>query len=337
MKRIILYASALIVVGLFLATFAVSCSIGPVTPDTWSGPTLPEFMPSNFPLSTESFLAAPTEKVIPTLMPSFTPEGPERFNYLVLGGDMGPGRPKDVSGGTGDKTDVMLLVSVLLTEPAEITIVQFPRNLYSPAYIPDRLLFEVYWQDGFEGMRDYFADVFGIELDGIAYVDMPHFVKYVDVIGGVEVPFGGAPGGPGDAVCEGGKWSSTGRNTCVFDGASLLAWLRDNDNNWEHGVYDVGMRQHRALVAILDKVYQQFGNRDWKGVFALFDGVETDLGVVAFLDAASVGYRALQHGTIISYDRLAYPTIQRGNVPIEPWRAEIAHFDLREWMAQVLP
>jgi hypothetical protein len=80
MKRIILYASAPVVLGLFLAALTASCSNGPVTVDTWSGPTLPEFQPSNFPLSTESFLAAPTEKVIPTLMPSFTPEGPERFN-----------------------------------------------------------------------------------------------------------------------------------------------------------------------------------------------------------------------------------------------------------------
>lgn len=327
MKRIILYASALIVVGLFLATFAVSCSIGPVTPDTWSGPTLPEFMPSNFPLSTESFLAAPTEKVIPTLMPSFTPESPERWNYLVLGGDAGPGRPKPVAGGAGNKTDVILLVSVVLTEPAQVTIVEFPRNFYSPLYIPDRLLFEVYWQDGFEGMRTYFGDVFGVELDGIAYVDMAHFVEYVNVIGGVET----------SREAEGCEPGMEFGASCHFDGAQLLTWLRDNDNNWEHGVYDAGMRQHRALVAILDKVYAKFADKDLMAVFALFDGVETDLGIMQFVDAAFVGMQAIQHGMTIDFDRLAYPTIQRGNVPIEPWRAEIAHFDLREWMAQVLP
>jgi hypothetical protein len=156
---------------------------------------------------------------------------------------------------------------------------------------------------------------------------MPHFVEYVNVIGGVET----------SREAEGCEPGMEFGASCHFDGAQLLTWLRDNDNNWEHGVYDAGMRQHRALVAILDKVYAKFADKDLMAVFALFDGVETDLGIMQFVDAAFVGMQAIQHGMTIDFDRLAYPTIQRGNVPIEPWRAEIAHFDLREWMAQVLP
>jgi anionic cell wall polymer biosynthesis LytR-Cps2A-Psr (LCP) family protein len=329
MKRIILYASAPVVLGLFLAALTASCSNGPVTVDTWSGPTLPEFMPSNFPLSTEAFLAAPTERTIPTLMPSFTPEGPQVWNYLVLGGDMGPGRPQDVSGGAGDKTDVILLVTVRDTEPMHITITQFPRNLYSSAYLPDRLLFEVYWQDGFEGMRTYFGDVFGVELDGIAYVDMAHFVDYVDRLGGVLISR--------EAMgCEPGSSDASGM--CYFDGAELLAWLRDNDNNWEHGVYDAGMRQHRALVAILDKVHQQNTPASLADAYDFYSqGIETDLSVVEFADAAFVALRGIKYGMVIDYDRLAYPTIARGDVPVKPGRAEVANgVSLKDWMQGVL-
>jgi hypothetical protein len=336
MKRVFLYACALVVLGLFLAALSASCTPnGPGSPyisteppkkAQMTPPTIEKAMATWFP---------PT--AIPTLMPSFTPEAAQvRWNFLLLGGDMGPGRPKPVSGGAGDKTDVMLLVTVLMNTPAEITIVQFPRNLWSPLY-PDHLLFEVYGQDGEAGMHEYFEKVFGITLHGVAYVDMRHFVEYVDLLGGVEIPFGGAPGGPGDAVCEGGKWSTSGRNTCVYDGTTLLAWLRDNDNNWKHGVYDSGMRQHRALVAILDKVYQKFGDKDFEGVFALFSGVKTDLSVFQFVQAAGIGYRALHFGAITSYDRLAYPTIQRGDVPVPPGRAEVAgDVSLKDWMAAVL-
>lgn len=238
---------------------------------------------------------------------------------------MGPGRPKDEVGGAGDKTDVILLVSILTTEPTQITIVQFPRNLWVPQY-RDQLLFEVYWQDSFEGIHNYFYDVFGIALNGVAYVDMPNFIKYVDQLGGVEMSreaIGCAPGVPGGMGCK-------------FDGTQLLAWLRDNDNNWGHGVYDAGMRQHRALVAILDRVYSRFSSKDFLAAWEFFSRVETDLSALQFVDAAFVGYQALQRGTTIEFARLAAPTIQRGDIPIAPGRAEVATVDLREWMAEVL-
>jgi hypothetical protein len=301
MKRIFLYTCALVVFGLFLAALSSCVPNGPGSPYI---STPPQMTPATIERAMATWFPA-------TLTP--TPaEGPERINFLALGGDMGPGRPQLAPGGAGDKTDVMLLVSILRTDPAQITIVQFPRNLWVPQY-RDQLLFEVYWQDGFEGIHSYFYDVFGITLQGVAYVDMPTFVKYVDDIGGVNI--------------AGEPW---------MDGADLLAWLRDNDNNWKHGVYDVGMRQARALVAILDSVYKEFSAKDFLVAWRFFSKVETDLSALQFLDAAFVGYQSIQRGASVEFDRLAYPAIARGDIPIAPGRAEVATVDLREWMAEVL-
>jgi hypothetical protein len=161
----------------------------------------------------------------------------------------------------------------------------------------------------------------------VAYVDMPTFVRYVDELGGVEV--GREAKGCEPGVEKDGK--------CRFDGTQLLAWLRDNDNNWGHGVYDAGMRQHRALVAILDRVYNEFAAKDFLVAWRFFSKVEKDIGALQFVDAAFVGYQIVHEGMSIDYDRLAYPTIHRGDVPVAPGRAEVANgVSLKDWMAGVL-
>lgn len=329
MKRIVLYASTLIVLGLFLAVLSTSCvPNGPGSPYISTEiPTKAQMTPPTIEEALATWFPATDTPAPPTLMPSFTPEGPERLNFLALGGDFGPGRPKDAVGGAGDKTDVILLVSILRTDPAQITIVQFPRNLYSPLY-PDRLLFDVYWQDGFEGIHKYFYNVFGITLQGVAYVNMTNFVKYVDDLGGVKLGREAIGCGQGVELLSG---------NCKYDGMQLLAWLRDNDNNWGHGVYDAGMRQHRALVAILDRVYREYSTKDFLVAWRFFSKVERDIGALQFVDAAFIGYQIVREGMSIDYDRLAYPTIQRGNVPVRPWRAEVAgDVSLKDWMAAVL-
>jgi len=263
----------------------------------------------------------------PTATPEPTPigDGPRtRWNYLVLGGDLGPGRPKEAFGGAGDKTDVMLLVSVNLGTPSDVAVVQFPRNLYAPWSGGERFMFEVYRADGPDGVRSYFLDVLGLDLDGMVYVDMAHFVELVDGLGGVDVGYFDL---------------EQGETMAHFDGVSLLAWLRDNDNNWGHGVYDADNRQHKALLALGMTAWEFAGEDPVKATqiaWDLRDAFETDLGLIGIAEATALAAQVYQSGWTVRFERLASPDVERGPVPMEPGRGEVPTRDLRLWMAEVL-
>ncbi len=254
-----------------------------------------------------------TSRAQPTAVPvpTETPEPVfERTNWLLLGGDY---RAHREGTGRGNKTDIIVLVSVLETDPMQITVVQFPRNLYSPFSMGDTWLFAVWGEYGWQGLHQYFQEVFGITLQGVHYIDMDGFVQIVDELGG--------------------------------DGEAELVFLRDNKNNWELGSYDAGERVFAVLRGLWEKgisyfledpvaatniVYSQWG-----------DLFETDLGNIEQLYwLFRLGWRVrnahIQIGTI----QLEEPIIERGDTPImqneQPTRGMIAATDLREWMQETL-
>ncbi len=151
-------------------------------------------------------MEAETERAAPTAFPTTLPTATfepvfQRTNWLLLGGDYRAHRE-----GTdfGNKTDVIVLVSILETDPMDIAIVQFPRNLYLPIEgMNDQWLFAVWGREGWQGLHNYFQRAFGISLQGIHYVNMDSFEKVVDELG--------------------------------MDGTETLAYLRDNENHCEHG------------------------------------------------------------------------------------------------------
>ena len=260
--------------------------------------------------------AVPSETIpVPTPLPEASPpvNPPDRYNFLLLGGDNTAHR---IGTDYGDKTDVMLLVSIIMEEPTKITVVQFPRNLYVPVdAMEDQWLFHVYSREGFVGIQYYFQQVFDVDLHGIFYVNMDNFVTLVDEFGGL--------------------WINE-----VMDGGQTLAYLRDNDNNWEHGVYDAGGRQFRVLSALAEKVKTRFHEnalvtaKDLWGSYGNL--LETDLSEFEQIHyIAELAWTIATRKYIVESVRLAEPTVVRGETPLEV-RGLVPNEDLASWMAEVL-
>ena len=234
----------------------------------------------------------------------------QRTNWLLLGGDY---RAHRNGTGWGNKTDVIVLVSVLETDPMQITVVQFPRNLYHPFSLGDTWLFAVWDRYGWQGLHQYFQEVFGVSLQGIHYINMDNFVGLVDELG--------------------------------MDGEDTLAYLRDNENNWERGSYDAEQRVFNVLVdlwgfgrayfledpiAATNTVYSRWG-----------DLFESDLSSIEQLYwLFSLGWRVRGAEWEWEQIQLEEPAIIRGWTPIiqdeQPMRGMVADTDLSEWMSEVL-
>ncbi len=287
----------LIALGLFFA----SCTSVP-----FLDPEEPAFIA---PMQTE-IMEAETERAAPTIIPTpteFVPE-PERTNWLILGGDYRAHR-----GVSGNKTDVIVLISILETDPIDIAVIQFPRNLYLPIEgMEDQWLFAVWSREGWQGLHTYFQRALGISLQGIHFIHMDNFEKVVDDLGGVN----------------------------GMSGSETLSYLRDNTNNWELGSYDAGQRVFKVLSALWERgstfflsdpvaaaniVYSQWG-----------DLFETDLSNIQQLYwLFRLGWKVKNSDYEIRWIQLEEPFIVRGDTPIiqdeKPMRGMIATLDLSDW------
>ncbi len=277
----------------------------------------------------ESDVAAGISTPVPTLAPGCmaeimdgeflgvvceaTPEPqPERTNWLLLGGDY---RAHREGTGWGNKTDVIVLVSVLETDPMQVTVVQFPRNLYAPFSMGDVWLFGVWDEFGWQGLHQYFQEVFGVTLQGIHYVDMDGFVRIVDDLGALD--YGG-----GDVLP---------------DGESALAYLRDNENNWGMGSYDAGERVFKVLRGLWEKGIEYFLEDPVAATNIVYsrwgDVFESDLGNIEQLYwLFRLGWRVRESHIQTATVQLEEPYIIRGDTPIiqneQPTRGMVAG---RDW------
>jgi hypothetical protein len=262
----------------------------------------------------------PVDLVDPTLTPTDLPtetplpEKPRRTNWLLLGGDYRHHRRWTEY---GNNTDVMILVSVLETDPMQITMIQYPRNLYIPINgMDDMWLFSVYGAEDMAGLHYYWQEAFDQPLHGIFYIHMDGFVKLVDDLGELQ-------GHPGK------------------DGEAILAYLRDNDNNWNRGTYDAERRALGIAYALAAKVEEMIVNEPVVLAGILFDRWHglvmtdvADLGQLAFL--VSLGWQAKSGGYEVDFVQLEEPVIVRGDTPL-PVRGMIAREDLKAWHASILP
>ena len=282
---------------LLLALLCSACVVAVVPPAL---PTPSVIVPS--PTSTQDVIPVETPKK----------QQADRYNFLLLGGDY---RSHRAGTNYGDKTDVILLVSILMEEPTKITVVQFPRNLYVPVEaMEDQWLFHIYSREGFVGLHYYFQQVFDVDLHGIFHVNMDGFVSLVDGFGGL--------------------WLNGG-----MDGEQTLAYLRDNDNNWEHGVYDAGGRQFQVLYALAEKVKTRFHEdalttaKDLWGAYGNL--LETDLSTFEQIHyLAELAWTIATKEYIVESVRLAEPVVVRGETPLEV-RGLVPNEDLARWMGSV--
>lgn len=282
-------------------TAACSVSIEPIpepTPSRTAAPT-----GTNTPLPTgtfESFARTPDPDDYP----------PTRMNFLLLGGDY---RAHRRGTGYGNKTDVIVLVSILDTLPVKITMIQYPRNLYLPLEgLEDQWLFGVYDRENTYGLYYYFQEAFDVDLHGIFFVNMDGFVKLIDDLGGV------------------------GEMT----GDQTLAYLRDNDNNWNRGSYDAEERVFKVLLWMADLVGESLAANPLVTAGVLFDRwhglVTTDIATIDQLaQIARVAYNAYPGNWELRLAQLEEPAIVRGDTPLST-RGMIAVEDLIEWHSEVL-
>lgn len=262
-------------------------------------------------------------EIPPTTTPTNTPipteteivNNPNRTNWLLLGGDYRQHRQ-----GTeyGNKTDVIILVSVLegYVDPYQITMIQYPRNLYIPIRnMDDQWLFSVYGREDFTGLHYYWQQAFDVDLHGIFYINMDGFVKLIDDLGDL-------PGHPGK------------------DGEAILAYLRDNDNNWNWGSYDKEKRALGIAYSLAKKVEDELTSNFFSTAKILFERwhglIKTDvteLGQLTYL--ASIGWEARDGNYTIDFVQLEEPAIVRGETPLEV-RGMIPATDLSEWHRDIL-
>lgn len=266
---------------------------------------------------TPTSVPSPTVAPSPTSFPQASPpvEALGRYNFLLLGGDY---REHRAGTDKGNKTDVILLVSILMENPTKITVVQFPRNLYVPVEaMDDQWLFHVYGREGFAGLHYYFQQVFDVDLHGIFYVNMDNFVTLVDGLGGLWIAGVG-----------------------ILDGEQTLAYLRDNTNNWGLGAYDAEGRQFKVLYALAEKIKTRFrenGLVTAKDLWGVYGGLlKTDLS-----EFEQIHYLAEMAWTIatkkytVEHVRLGIPTVLRGETPLEV-RGLVPADNLAHWMMEVL-
>jgi hypothetical protein len=254
----------------------------------------------------------------PSPIPSPDAEPQHRFTYLVLGGDF-----RDHRLGTryGDKTDVMILVSIFDYGPnLKVDMVQFPRNFYTVVdNFEDMWLFHVFGREGFVGLHYYFQRVFDIDIDGIFYINMDNFVTLID---------DAAPQG----IAVGDK---------LKNGEEILAYLRDNDNNWGCPQYDCESRQLEVLWALI-QYFHRYLEEDavhaaltvterWGGLY------ETDLSTWdQIVQGASLAWRWMQTPYVVNLHKFTQSgVIKYGDTPLEV-RGWIPDGDMPGWLWEQL-
>jgi hypothetical protein len=314
-----LYGSIAVVVLAGLATVLLTPGSTPPPPATMTPPTIEEALATWFPS---------TDTSIPTLMPSFTPAPAmpgvyEEYTIVILGQDETVVRCwRGTRCGAESHSDVFVIVHVTMSPAPKAVVVLVPRNLY---VLPEMMLLstspevwdplwsmQVYGKYGMDGVHQYVNAVFGLPVQAVFVTKMDRFVEIVDALGGLEIR---------------GK---------VIDGYEVLAFLRDNDNNWGCQVYDCNGRIFTVAEALRAKsakdVVMGLLEESLTNVDPLY---ETDLGYDQVLWMVSK-YLAFEMGKgEVQFVRLWTPEVVRSDTPLNV-RGMVPTYPLYDWMTATL-
>jgi len=208
---------------------------------------------------------SPSPTITPEPVPYWAQDG--RLNLVLLGGDSGPGR-------SSIRTDTMMLLTIdLATNKAALA--SFPRNLlntplpkpHSKAFAngryPDYL--NALWRyadehpskrfpggdksRGFRAISATLGYLAGVDVDGLAFLDLNGFVKFVDVLGGLDitVPYAIYDARYPKEDGSGYRVLSISAGKHHFDGSGALAFARSRHQDSDYGRME---RQQIVLVAI---------------------------------------------------------------------------------------
>jgi LCP family protein required for cell wall assembly len=157
-------------------------------------------------------------------------------NYLVIGGDAGPGRE-------GSRSDVMVLVHVP-EDRHNVTLVHFPRDLYVaiPGHGKDKLN-AAYAFGGAPLLVQTMQNLLGSQIDHVAMIDFVGFQRMTDAVGGVDVLVEEASEGNGMVFREG---------VMHMDGETALYFVRQRKELSE-GDISRGRRQQAFIKGLMLK------------------------------------------------------------------------------------
>jgi hypothetical protein len=171
---------------------------------------------------------------------------------------------------------------------------------------------QVYGKYGMDGVHQYVNAVFGLPVQAVFVTKMDRFVEIVDALGGLEIR---------------GK---------VIDGYEVLAFLRDNDNNWGCQVYDCNGRIFTVAEALRAKsakdIVMGLLEESLTNVDPLY---ETDLGYDQVLWMVSK-YLAFEMGKgEVQFVRLWIFEVVRSDTPLNV-RGMVPTYPLYDWMTATL-
>jgi anionic cell wall polymer biosynthesis LytR-Cps2A-Psr (LCP) family protein len=289
----------------FLVLFILaSCGVPPIEPQPTPSLSATN-SPSPQPIETETPLPDPPLDVQ-------QPEIIEQYNFLLLGGDWREHRRWTQ---WGNKTDVMLLVQITMSDPVQIRVIQFPRNLYHPVdAFPDMWLFSIYGKEDMVGLHYYFQQVFDVDLQGIAYIHMDNFEKFVNDLGGIHY------------------------GATVHSGAETLKYLRDNDNNWGCAAYDCANRQFEVLKALAERIKTQFYENAYVTTGLLIDSYgylfDTDLSAFEQIHwLVELGWSIAMSDYEIEFDKVTASGVIYNDTPLNVRGWTIPDLGkMQEWM-----
>jgi hypothetical protein len=285
--------------------------------------------PTPFPPAWETEIAAELTRTAATATPAAeltveaylypTPTPDDDITLVILGQDETSARcERGERCGAGSHSDVFVIVHVA---DNKATAVLIPRSLYVPPAMmlhgtgfegeSDIWSMAVYGLKGFEGVRMYVRVVFGLQVDGVFAINMDDFEALVDSVGGLTV------------------------STEAMDGSEVLAYLRDNENNWGCIVYDCEGRIFSVATALRVKARDMLGQTILSLLSDPIIDIKTDMEWVAIV-AGLARYVAFEvSGGTVEYIRLWIPPLQSDDTPLEI-RGLVPTRPLYEWMAEVL-
>ena len=157
-------------------------------------------------------------------------------NYLIIGGDAGPGR-------SGSRSDVMVLAHVP-ADHRDVTLIHFPRDLY--VSIPGKgknKLNAAYAFGGAPLLVTTMQNLLGVKIDHVAVTGFENFKAMTDAVGGVDVNVEEASNTEGIQFDEG---------LMHMNGTQALAFVRERKQLSE-GDISRGRRQLAVIKAIMLK------------------------------------------------------------------------------------
>jgi hypothetical protein len=314
MKRIGLYGSIVVVALAGLTTVLLTPSASP-SPATMTPSTVEEAMATWFP-------ATDTPQPANTPVPP-TPTFYDEYTFVILGQDETVERCwKGERCGEASHSDVFVIVHVVMADTPYAVAVLVPRNLYVP---PEMMLhgsgaewdqpiwsMQVYGKLGYDGVHRFVNATFGLPVQGVFVTKMDRFTQIVDALGGLTL------------------------RDKTMTGEQVLAFLRDNTNNWGCSTYDCEGRIFEVATALRQQAAHDVVLGLLEGSLFTFDPLyETDLGAdqILWLLGKYLGFE--MQGGEVRFVRLWTPEVERADTPLNT-RGMVPTVNLYDWMAGVL-